>query len=237
MNSRHITFILILSASATTFSYVPANAQSAAQPDELQAVYACKTIAQADERLACYDRTVGRFEEAEKSGEVVTVSKTAIEKVEKDAFGFNIPSLPSLGRIFSGKKSDKDTPKENPLTAPVKPAPVEPAPVEPAPVKEASRSEIPSEPTPAPAVKPKLVPSKITEVTLNIQKTTEFAYKKTRFFMSNGQVWEQTDTKKVRVPKVRNGNQNTAEISKALLGSYFLRVNGNGSAVRVKRVR
>ena len=77
----------------------------------------------------------------------------------------------------------------------------------------------------------------MTEVTLDIRKTTEFGHKKTRFFMANGQVWEQTDGNKVRIPKVRNEELNTADISKASLGSFFLRVNGKGAAIRVRRVR
>lgn len=200
-----------------------AMAQTSAQPSELQAIYACKSITDPGKRLTCYDNSVGRFEAAEKSGEVVTVSKTAIEKVERDAFGFNIPSLPSLGGLFGGgKKSEKTVKKENDLTAPV---------------REAAIGEKPKAPAQVPVVAPRPEASKVTEVTLDIRKTTEFGYKKTRFFMTNGQVWEQTDGVKVRVPKIRNGKINSAVISKASLGSFFLRVNGKGNAVRVQRVR
>ena len=55
--------------------------------------------------------------------------------------------------------------------------------------------------------------------------------------MTNGQVWEQIGTTKLRIPKVKNGVSNTAEIRKAAIGSYLLQINGEGSAVRVKRVR
>ena len=55
----------------TIVSMSSASAQSAVQPDELKAVYACKSISNAQERLACYDSSVGRFEAAQKSGEVV----------------------------------------------------------------------------------------------------------------------------------------------------------------------
>ena len=201
-------------------------AQSTAQPTELQAIYACKSLSNPDERLACYDNTVNRFAAAEKSGEVVTISKTAIEKVERDAFGFNIPSLPGLSKIFGGNKKPvkaaTKVEKESDLTAPVKLA-----------VREPSITE----PTPPPATSTTPEPSKISEVTLDIRKTTEFGYKKTRFFMTNGQVWEQADGVKVRLPKTRNGKTNTAKISKASLGSFLLRVNGKGSAIRVRRVR
>ena len=194
------------------------HAQSAGQPVELSAIYACKALADSNARLACYDNAVGRFETAQKSGEIVTISKTQVEKVERDAFGFNIPSLPSLGKLFGGGEKTAKTPKGNPLTAPVKSA-------------EATK---PDAKIKRPAI-PKA--SDIKEVSLTLRKTTEFGYKKTRFFFTNGQVWEQADTTKVRVPKVRGGKTNTAEISKAALGSFLLRINGSGSAIRVRRVR
>lgn len=224
MNFCHISQALLGCAIIVAAFATPVQAQTqfSAQPDELQAVYACKTISRADERLACYDRTVGRFEAAEKSGEVVTVSKTAIEKVEKDAFGFNIPSLPSLGRIFGGEKESKTPKKENALTAPV---------------KQASRTVTSPEPSKPPAINPKPLPSKIKNVTLDIRKVSEFGYKKNRFFMTNGQVWEQIGTVKVRIPKVKNGKLNKAEIRKAAAGSFLLQINSSGAAIRVKRVR
>ena len=138
-----------------------------------------KTIRDAQERLAYYDSSVGRFEAAQKSGEVVTVSKTAIEKGERDAFGFNLPSLPSLGNLFGG--NDKSH--------------------------------------------------------FRYSKNNRIWPQENKVFMANGQVWEQTDGNKVRIPKVRNEELNTADISKASLGSFFLRVNGKGAAIRVRRVR
>ena len=206
---------------------LPAHAQSSAQPDELQAIYACKSITSADERLACYDKSVGRFEAAEKSGEVVTVSKTAIEKVERDAFGFNIPSLPSLGGLFGKRKPAEKTEKENDLTAPVKTDPV----------KEVSRDVKKKEPTAPPVIQSKPVPSKVEEVSLKVRKTTTFGKNKTRFFMSNGQVWEQVGTTRTKIRKIEAGDDQSAEITKAALGSFFLRVNGKGAAIRVRRVR
>lgn len=223
----HILSVAFCSIIITTALLVThAEAQSVAPPDELQAIYACKSISSAQERLACYDNSVGRFEEAEKSGEVVTVSKTAIENVEREAFGFNLPSLPSLGRIFGGNSTSNDKPKkvekENDLTAPV---------------KQAERVTSPPSSLKPPALTPPPEPKETKEVSLDIRKTTEFGYNKTRFFMTNGQVWEQTDRTNVRIPKVRDGKTNNAEISKASLGSFFLRVNGKGSAIRVRRVR
>lgn len=201
---------------------VPAHGQSSAQPDELQAIYACKSISSADKRLDCYDKSVGRFEAAEKSGEVVTVSKIAIDKVERDAFGFNIPSLPSLGGLFGKQKPVENTKEKNERTYPV---------------KEVSRDLKKKKLTTPPAIQNKPIPSKIEEVSLKVRKTTTFGKNKIRFFMSNGQVWEQVGTTRTRIRKIETGENQSAEISKAALGSFFLRVNGKGSAIRVRRVR
>lgn len=228
MSHRQIITVLpfcLITAFAAMFACTPAHAQSQALPDELQAVYACKSISQADKRLACYDRTVGRFEKAEKSGEVVTVSKSAIEKVERDAFGFNIPSLPSLGRLFGGGRSTEknEMPDGNNILT--------------APVKEVSRDDAARKPVKPPVINNKPQASAVTDVSLELRKVTEFGYKKKRFFMTNGQVWEQIGTAKVRIPKIKNGKANTVEIRKAAVGSFLLQINGKGSAIRVKRVR
>ena len=222
-------FALALGTVAVTLCAAPqASAQISGQPDELHAIYACKAITDPQERLACYDSSVGHFEAAEKNGDVITVSKSAIEKVERDAFGFNIPSLPGLGKIFGrGNEAPKTEKKKNALTAPVETGNAHGTKFKP----------IPSTPSVSPSTSAKPKTSKVTEVTLDIHKTTEFGYKKTRFFMTNGQVWEQIDGGKARIPKARNGRTNSAIVSKATMGSFFLRVNGKGTAIRVKRVR
>ena len=245
----------------TCLSFLAIASQSEAQtsppPSELQAIYACKAKVDAEARLNCYDQAVGRFESAQNSGEVVTISKTQVENVEREAFGFNIPSLPSLGQFFGRNSKTTKPAKENALTAPVKPAETKlaakTAPEVPK-IKKRVKSVIPRstetdvkktaelpdiKDTPRTVVPNSKPPRQegIDSVILDISKTTEFGNNKTRFFFSNGQVWEQTDTRKVRVPKVRNGTPNTAKISKASLGSFFLRVNGKGQAAKVRRVR
>jgi len=211
-----------------------AAAQDTDLPVEIVGLYECKAISSAEARLTCYDAAVSNLKTAQKSGEIVTVSKTHVENVEREAFGFNIPSLPNLGNLFGGSDKVKTlkTPEKNPLTAPVKSLEVK----SPETVKAAEIPEQRADPTPSPVI-PVPQASKVKAVVLTIRKTTEYGYKKTRFFFDNGQVWEQTDGSKIRIPKVRNSVANTAIISKASLGSFLLRVNGKGSAVRVRRVR
>lgn len=77
----------------------------------------------------------------------------------------------------------------------------------------------------------------VDEVKLVIKKTTTFGRQKTRFFFTNGQVWDQVDDYRLRTPRAKGGNSNTATIRTAALGSFFLRVNGKGRAIRVRRIR
>jgi len=81
------------------------------------------------------------------------------------------------------------------------------------------------------------LPDNVNSVELTIEKTKEFGYKKTRFYFTNGQIWDQIDTSKIRIPKVKDGNPNMALIKKAALGSFSLRVNGEGKKIKVKRVQ
>jgi len=55
--------------------------------------------------------------------------------------------------------------------------------------------------------------------------------------MTNGQVWEQIDNTRVKIPKAEDNKVNTALISKGAIGSFLLRVNSRGVAIRVRRVR
>jgi hypothetical protein len=68
---------------------------AAAQEPSLDAVIACKAIEAPLERVACYD--VGRLEAAEAAGEVSVITRADVEQVQRDSFGFRIPSLPALG--------------------------------------------------------------------------------------------------------------------------------------------
>jgi len=200
-----------------------AQTSKTSETNELTAVFVCRAETNPQKRLACYDSAVGKFEEAQSKGDLVTISKQQVENVKKDSFGFNIPSIPKLSSLFVGNKSKpKDSPssKGNPLTRQVEAQ------------KPAERLDIPAAANPEPVKK-----AEITELEASIRKTQTFGYKKTRFFLDNGQVWEQIGTYDVRVPKKRNGIGPTAVIQKASLGSFILRINGKGSAVRVKRVR
>ncbi|MBN8608532.1 MAG: hypothetical protein J0L81_16575 [Caulobacterales bacterium] len=82
----------------------PAFAQERpATPEALDRVYACAAVNGEAERLACYDAAVGRLREAQTAGNIVAVDRAQAQEIERDAFGFSLPSLP---RIF-GRGGDE----------------------------------------------------------------------------------------------------------------------------------
>jgi hypothetical protein len=68
-------------------------------PGVLDQVYGCRSIADEAQRLACYDGAVGRLQEAQNTGNLVAVDRGQAQEMDREAFGFQ---LPSLSRIFGG---------------------------------------------------------------------------------------------------------------------------------------
>lgn len=63
----------------------------------------CKSIAQPNERLACYDREVAALDAAESSKQIMVVDKEQVRKTRRSLFGLE---LPDLGIFGGGDKSD-----------------------------------------------------------------------------------------------------------------------------------
>lgn len=72
-------------------------------PESLRQVYACADISEDAARLACFDQSIGRLRAAESAGQVVAVDRTQMQSIERDAFGF---SLPSIANILTRRGND-----------------------------------------------------------------------------------------------------------------------------------
>ena len=155
-----------------------------AVPASTDAVYACADLVDDGERLGCYDAAVGRLQAAEEAGEVTTVTRAEVEDVQKEAFGFSLPSLPKLAMPKFGGGEDNDGTLAA-LTVAV--------------------SSIKS--------------SKINGVTVTLE---------------NGQVWQQTDSRRVNYSKRRGVDE--ATIKRAAFGSFMIKLDG-GVAFRAKRIK
>lgn len=200
--SKYVICALALCVFGAQSAIAQAPSEPNALPDTVQSLLACKDINDDTERLACYDTATGRFETAVETGEVVTVDEQSVKKIEREAFGFNLPSLPKLRNILGGSKK--------------------------APSKTSSSDE---------SANPQDFNKETKRVVLTIDRAQTFGKNRTRFFLTNGQIWEQTENRKLRIPKVRDGKPNTVHIKRASLGSYLLRINGKGTTTRVRRVQ
>jgi hypothetical protein len=161
----------------------------AANPAVLDQVYSCRSISDEAQRLACYDGAVGRLQEAQNTGNLVAVDRGQAQDMDREAFGF---SLPSLSRIFGGDSNGGGN-------------------------------------SSASASTPQF--ERIDNIQMQIASVTHRRNMPSTFRMTNGQVWVQIDDEVAR--NVREGGQVT--IQRAAMGSYQMRVEAGGPAIRVRR--
>ncbi len=88
-----------------------------------ESVYACASISEDSARLACFDAAVAELRSKEQSGQIQTIDVAQIKEIEKEAFGFSMPSLPALfNRSSSSAKSAPQAESIEEISASVKSA-------------------------------------------------------------------------------------------------------------------
>lgn len=272
-----------LAVSALALLAVPA--ATAQSDDPVDSILVCRGIADAQQRLACFDQRSVALAEARNSGEIAVVTREDVEAFEGDSFGFSIPSLPRLSLPFMNRSTQPSTHDalagvvaENEAAAareaaeqaaaqaaaeavqtPERPAASDTlARVEtPAaqPQQPAAPAQQPATPVPAPAAPAAAAPAaeatepapqsveilerrddgRVNVVRMEIERIEQVRRNNYRFHMANGQVWRQVDSRAVTLP--RNRDNMTAEIQRAAVSSYLLRINGRSRAIRVTRER
>ncbi len=75
------------------------------------------------------------------------------------------------------------------------------------------------------------------EVRMNLARVTTFDVVRKRFYMSNGQVWEQTTDTDARMDEGKPPAGTYAEIERSGFGGYKMSFNGKKRRIKVKRVR
>lgn len=107
MNILRLTFKTALALSVITTLGAPsiAHAQAAKSVDDFTA---CRAITDPAERLACYDRDAATIVDAQEKGELLIIDQEKAEEIEKENFGFNMPSLPK----FTLPKKDRSSETE-----------------------------------------------------------------------------------------------------------------------------
>lgn len=155
-------------------------AADAARPAPTAELYACTDIAEDTARLACFDAAVAALRSAESAGEVQTIDRTELEAIERDAFGFSLPTLPQMLRRNSSEEDE------------------------------------------------------IKAVTKRLDRISTDPSGALLFYLADGQVWRQVDSKSVPKSKIRRAEEVT--IKRASLGSFRLVIDGTGAGIRVRRL-
>lgn len=73
-------------------------------PVQIERLMACRAMADAAQRLACFDREVVGIQTAIGTKELVVIDKTRVKEARRDLFGF---SVPSFGGLFGGDAEDE----------------------------------------------------------------------------------------------------------------------------------
>lgn len=190
----------------------PAQAQQEGA-DPLDPILACRTIEEATRRLECFDTAAAALGNQVRSGRIVAVEREEIEAVERDTFGLDLPSLPNLSMALFRAQANAAVDGESPVGAGEADAGAEHNGLRVLERTEEGRAEL---------------------VSMTIDRVEEFGYQRLRFYMTNGQVWEQTSTMRVRVP--RRG-VTEAEIRRTRMGAHLMKINGVGRNIEVRRIR
>lgn len=207
--------------------------------DPIADILACRAVEPVDARLACFDAAAATLDTAHSSGAIVTVMREDVEAVERDSFGFSMPSLPRFRIPLLAGRAEANVRDANTLiaaaetggeTADATPTTNAAAPAASAPGNDAATAAATDV-----QILDRGSDGNVDRVMMQISRTRVVGYNTTIFYMENGQVWRQTDDLTVRMP--RNTEGVTAEIRRGAMSSFLLRVNGRGRAIAVERQR
>ena len=72
-------------------------------PAQIQRLMACRTVASAEERLACFDRETAAMQTAIAAKDLVFVDREKARAASRSLFGF---SIPNFGGLFGGGENE-----------------------------------------------------------------------------------------------------------------------------------
>jgi hypothetical protein len=96
---RASCIVVVAAAFASAATAQPMTPDS--PPNPLDGVFLCANATDDSARLACYDDAVAQLRQGASSGQIVALDRDHVQEMERDSFGFTLPSLsrvlPTLG--------------------------------------------------------------------------------------------------------------------------------------------
>lgn len=172
----------------------------------VEALLACRAIAEAQARTACMDARLADFAAALDEGRLVVVERERIRAVERESFGISLPSMAALSTVFGGGEAEETVPETETLddgTTVV--------------YRAGGGVE-------------ELRDAPVASVDYN-------PFGKVVVTLENGQVWQQSDSTRVRRVRPRHMDGLTADITRGLFGSMTMELSHSGPAFKVERLR
>ena len=83
------------------FACIPFQSTAEELKSPLNAIYACSSILDDAQRLACFDKNVPVLQVKESKKEFIAIDSEQAKTIERESFGFSLPSLPKFGLIKS----------------------------------------------------------------------------------------------------------------------------------------
>jgi len=187
----------------------PVEAQTENSP--LAPLFECREIPDDAERLSCLDAAVDSLRGDTDSGDIVAVDREQIEAAEEATFGLSIPgfSLPEVPRLSLPSLSGNAEDLTQAEETDISPDRV---------VTRDDEGNI----------------SRIEN--LAVESIDENPHGKVIVALQNGQVWRQTDSTHVQLPRRTPHNEMSATIRSGSMGAYFMRLNNLSRWFSVERV-
>lgn len=96
---------VVLMSPSAAFGAAPNDNKAHSGGPAVEALAACRLVADNAARLACYDQASARFSEAMSKGELVVMDQQDIRRTRRSLFGF---TLPRIGLFGGGDKEDAE---------------------------------------------------------------------------------------------------------------------------------
>src|SRR5688572_476062 len=88
---------------STTVSAAPRKPAKTGTPAQIQRLLGCRALADAAQRLACFDRETSALDQAMARKDLVVIDRERATAAKRSLFGF---SVPSFGGLFGGDENE-----------------------------------------------------------------------------------------------------------------------------------